>query len=364
MDEYAARVDPLVVVRAEGARLFDADGRSYLDANSSWWVASLGHNHPRLVAALERQARENCHSALAGMTHAPAAELAEALCGVAPRRASPPGHQASPAGIGRLERVFFSDDGSTAVEVALKLARPVLGAERAARAHAASSRSTAPSTARRSARRRSAASRLFRRPFAGVLLECFFTCRLPAIPPSRWTRRSTLARGPARREADTIAASSSSRSCRAPRACGCYDPAYLRAAREAVRPPRRVPGRRRGLHRLRAHAARCGRASTRASSPDLLCTAKGFSGGHAADGRDARDRARLRRLPRRSRARLLLRALVLRQPARRGGRARSAARLRRGARARARATEGGAHRRRVLEARLRCPASRARARSA
>ena len=48
MDEYRD-ADPIVVVRAKGARLFDADGRSYLDANASWWVASLGHDHPRLV---------------------------------------------------------------------------------------------------------------------------------------------------------------------------------------------------------------------------------------------------------------------------------------------------------------------------
>src|SRR5690606_29120488 len=112
MDEYAASVDPLVVVRAEGARLYDADGRSYLDANASWWVAALGHGHPRLVAALERQARAFPHVSLAGVTHAPAAELAEALCARAPRAAGRPG----------LERVFYSDDGSTAVEVALKLA--------------------------------------------------------------------------------------------------------------------------------------------------------------------------------------------------------------------------------------------------
>ena len=107
MDRYRAEVDPIVVDRAEGPYLWDLDGRRLLDANSSWWTAALGHNHPRLVAALCRQAERNCHSALAGMTHEPAAELAEALCRVAP------------AG---LEHVFYSDDGSTAVEVALKLA--------------------------------------------------------------------------------------------------------------------------------------------------------------------------------------------------------------------------------------------------
>jgi adenosylmethionine---8-amino-7-oxononanoate aminotransferase len=97
---------PIVAVRAAGARIWDADGRSYLDASSSWWVAALGHAHPRLVAALRRQSERLCHVALAGITHEPAARLAAELCAVAP-----PG----------LERVFFSDDGSTAVELAMKL---------------------------------------------------------------------------------------------------------------------------------------------------------------------------------------------------------------------------------------------------
>jgi adenosylmethionine-8-amino-7-oxononanoate aminotransferase len=106
MGEYRAALDPIVATGARGAWIQDADGSAYLDANASWWVASLGHGHPRLLAALERQARELAHVALAGITHAPAAELAEALC-----RRAPPG----------LEHVFYSDDGSTAVEVALKL---------------------------------------------------------------------------------------------------------------------------------------------------------------------------------------------------------------------------------------------------
>jgi adenosylmethionine-8-amino-7-oxononanoate aminotransferase len=107
MGRYQAEVDPLVVTRAEGARLFDVNGRSYLDANSSWWCMALGHGHPRLVAALKEQAERLPHVALAGITHEPAARLAAELA------------QAAPAG---LEHVFFSDDGSTAVETALKLA--------------------------------------------------------------------------------------------------------------------------------------------------------------------------------------------------------------------------------------------------
>lgn len=105
MGAYVAGTDPLVIERAEGSVLYDVDGRSYLDANASWWVALLGHRHPRLLNVLREQSETLCHVALAGITHAPAARLAAALSEVAP-----PG----------LEHVFFSDDGSTAVEVALK----------------------------------------------------------------------------------------------------------------------------------------------------------------------------------------------------------------------------------------------------
>src|SRR5215468_9323217 len=94
MRRYLDEVDPLVVERAEGARLYDVDGRSYLDANASWWVASLGHGHPRLVAALADQAHRLAHTSLAGVTHEPAARLAEELVSVAPKG---------------LERVFYSD---------------------------------------------------------------------------------------------------------------------------------------------------------------------------------------------------------------------------------------------------------------
>ncbi len=107
MDEWRARHDPLVVVRAEGAWLELASGERVLDGNGSWWVSTLGHNHPRLVAALKRQADALCHVALAGITHEPAALLAEELVAVAPKG---------------LTQVFFSDDGSTAIEAAVKMA--------------------------------------------------------------------------------------------------------------------------------------------------------------------------------------------------------------------------------------------------
>jgi adenosylmethionine-8-amino-7-oxononanoate aminotransferase len=99
--------EPLVVASARGSRLIDSEGRAYLDANASWWCSVLGHQHPRLVAALQAQAGQMCHVALAGIAHEPSAALAAELCEVAPRG---------------LCRVFYSDDGSTAIEVALRLA--------------------------------------------------------------------------------------------------------------------------------------------------------------------------------------------------------------------------------------------------
>ncbi|MBL8683349.1 MAG: adenosylmethionine--8-amino-7-oxononanoate transaminase [Myxococcales bacterium] len=107
---------PLVVARAEGARFWDVDGRSFIDANSSWWVASLGHRHPRLLAALSRQSQELTHIALGGLTHEPATLLARELV------ETMPGYRDTTlAADRRLARVFYSDDGSTSVEVAIKL---------------------------------------------------------------------------------------------------------------------------------------------------------------------------------------------------------------------------------------------------
>jgi adenosylmethionine---8-amino-7-oxononanoate aminotransferase len=107
MEEWRRRHDPLVVRRAQGAYLELFDGRRVLDANGSWWVSTLGHNHPRLVAALCTQAQALCHVSLAGITHEPAALLAQELAAVTPRG---------------LDQVFYGDDGSTAVEAAVKMA--------------------------------------------------------------------------------------------------------------------------------------------------------------------------------------------------------------------------------------------------
>ncbi|MBV9879287.1 MAG: adenosylmethionine--8-amino-7-oxononanoate transaminase [Gemmatirosa sp.] len=98
---------PIAVARAEGAYLFDAAGRRILDAISSWWVTLHGHGQPEIADAIAAQARTLEQVIFAGCTHEPAVRLAAALA-----RVAPPG----------LTRVFFSDDGSTAVEAAVKMA--------------------------------------------------------------------------------------------------------------------------------------------------------------------------------------------------------------------------------------------------
>jgi len=104
---------PLVPIeRGEGAWLHGYDGRRYLDAVSSWWTNLHGHAEPRIAEAIARQARSLEQVILAGFSHAPAVELAERLLAIAPRQ----------PGRAPLSRVFYADNGSAGVEVALKMA--------------------------------------------------------------------------------------------------------------------------------------------------------------------------------------------------------------------------------------------------
>ncbi|HEY6400884.1 MAG TPA: adenosylmethionine--8-amino-7-oxononanoate transaminase [Blastocatellia bacterium] len=98
---------PLAIARGQGVYLYTEDGRRILDGISSWWVNIHGHSHPRLNEALAAQARELEHVLFAGCTHRPAVELAEQLLSWLPSG---------------LTRIFYSDNGSTAVEAALKMA--------------------------------------------------------------------------------------------------------------------------------------------------------------------------------------------------------------------------------------------------
>jgi adenosylmethionine-8-amino-7-oxononanoate aminotransferase len=99
--------EPLIIARGEGVHLFDDRGRRYLDGVGSLWCNVHGHRHPRLDAAIRQQLDRVAHTTLLGATHPPAIELARRLVELAPEG---------------LSRVFFSDDGATAVEVALKMA--------------------------------------------------------------------------------------------------------------------------------------------------------------------------------------------------------------------------------------------------
>lgn len=98
---------PLPVARTEGSRIHLSDGRILVDGIASWWTACHGYNHPVIRAAVERQLAAMPHVMFGGLTHEPALRLAARLAGLLP---------------GDLSRVFFSDSGSVAVEVALKMA--------------------------------------------------------------------------------------------------------------------------------------------------------------------------------------------------------------------------------------------------
>ena len=98
---------PLAAAATQGSRITLADGRELIDGVASWWTALHGYNHPHIVEAIERQARIMPHVMLGGLLHEQAATLAARLAAILP---------------GGLTRVFFSDSGSVAVEVAMKMA--------------------------------------------------------------------------------------------------------------------------------------------------------------------------------------------------------------------------------------------------
>lgn len=99
--------DPIIIEYGEGAYLIDVNGKRYLDGVSSLWVNVHGHSHPKLNQALKQQIDKISHSTLLGLSNVPSIEFAEKLLSVAPKN---------------LSHVFYSDNGSTAVEIALKIA--------------------------------------------------------------------------------------------------------------------------------------------------------------------------------------------------------------------------------------------------
>ena len=99
--------EPILVTRAKDTILFSEDGKEYIDCNSSWWVNVHGHGNEHIANAIAEQAIKLDHVIFAGVTHPKAIELSERVAELLPQQ---------------LQKVFFSDDGSTAVEVALKMA--------------------------------------------------------------------------------------------------------------------------------------------------------------------------------------------------------------------------------------------------
>jgi len=175
--------------RRAGRRLVPLRGRRhrYIDGNASWWVTALGHSHPRLVRVLREQAETLAHCALAGIAHEPSAALAEELV-----RRAPPG----------LTRVFYTDNGSTSVEVAVKVALQAqqhFGAPKKTRFVALDGAyhgdTIAPSSL--------GGVEVFKRPYASVLFECI---RAPFPEPDAFERAFEAIRDVVRREHDTIAA--------------------------------------------------------------------------------------------------------------------------------------------------------------
>src|SRR6266480_6052230 len=109
MTEWRApEYEPLILVEGHGAMLRDSRGREYIDGNSSIWTNIHGHNHPHINAAIRRQLDRVAHTSFLGLTNPAAIELARAIIDLFPKNS--------------LSRVFYSDDGSTGIEVTLRIA--------------------------------------------------------------------------------------------------------------------------------------------------------------------------------------------------------------------------------------------------
>ena len=152
MRDWLAR-EPIVIVECKGAVLRDAHGREYLDANSSIWTNLHGHNHPKINSAIQRQLKKIAHSSALGLANEPAsllaARLVRAANGIYDSQFTiydSKGKAARQSSIvnRNLEKVFFSDNGSTALEVALKLAYEFTRRTRGKQVGRASSRAAQP----------------------------------------------------------------------------------------------------------------------------------------------------------------------------------------------------------------------------
>jgi len=265
MDQYRAEHDPLLVVAAEGAHLILADGTRILDGNSSWWVSTLGHNNPRLVAALKRQADQLCHCSLAGVVHPEAALLAKELAAVAPRG---------------LDQVFFSDDGSTAIEAAVKMAIQFHSQS----SHKKKTRFVALDGAFHGETIGASSLggvEIFRRPFASVLFDCIHVPS-PAYDAGGcapgWSDAFEALAQVLEKDHEELAGVVVEPIVQGASGMRVYPPAYLRGVRDLCTKYNVLMIDDEvftGYGRLGTFWA-CDLADV---VPDLICTAKGFTGG-------------------------------------------------------------------------------------
>ena len=264
---YASLKNPppvRVAASASGTDITLADGRRLVDAVSSWWCVAHGHNHPAIADAIRRQSREMCHVMFGGFTHAPAAALAERLAAVAPRG---------------LDRVFFADSGSIAVEVAVKMALQYQHAKGRVRR-------TKMIALKGGYHGDTACAMALSDPdgmhalFAGMMPRHFFADK-PSVPfGGRWTAAAGESiREAVRRHRDEIAGIVCEPVMQAANAMNFYHPGYLRLLRtladenDFVLVFDEIAA---GLHRTGPRWA----AEAAGVLPDVMTVGKALTGGH------------------------------------------------------------------------------------
>jgi adenosylmethionine-8-amino-7-oxononanoate aminotransferase len=275
MREHHTELLPLVpVARGEGAWLIDFEGRRYLDAVSSWWTNLFGHAEPRIGAAIAQQAQQLEQVILAGFSHAPAIELAEALLRLAPRA----------EGTAPFSKVFYADNGSAGIEVALKMSfhsHRNRGDDRRSRFVALSNSYHGETLGALAV----SDIPLYRRVYAPLLITPIFTPSpdaweaLPGQSPRDCAERAALAlEALFEREGDTISALIVEPLVQCAGGMRMHHPHYLRRARELCT--------RHGVHLIADEiAVGFGRTGTLFAceqagiAPDLMCVSKGLTGG-------------------------------------------------------------------------------------
>ncbi len=274
MREHPDTLPLLPIERGEGPWLIGRDGRRYLDAISSWWTNLFGHAEPRIATAIGRQASTLEHVILAGCSHAPAVELAEKLLAIAPRE----------TGREPLSKVFYADNGSAGVEVALKMAfhwfrnRGIEGRTKFIALEGGYHGETLGALA-------VGDIPLYRRVYAPLLAEALFApspdaylCEPGESPADRARRAADALRQLLERHGGEVCAMILEPRVQCAGGMRMHDPLYLKLARELCDAH--------GVFLIADEiAVGFGRAGTLFASeqsgvqPDLLCLSKGLTGG-------------------------------------------------------------------------------------